>query len=77
MQKTKVTFNSLAREREFTSDNQSVQLVQRYVYLGQLVTGRPNHEKESNKNESERLRQALPSHDWQLIAILEKCSIIA
>ena len=46
MQKTKIMFNSLAREQEFRIANQPLESVKEYVYLGQLLTGDPDHEKE-------------------------------
>ena len=46
MQKTKITFNSLAREQEFRIPCHSLESVKEYVYLDQLLTGDPDHEKE-------------------------------
>ena len=46
MQKTKIMFYSLAREQEFRIASQPLESVKEYVYLGQLLTGDPDHEKE-------------------------------
>ncbi|KAK8757884.1 hypothetical protein V5799_004487 [Amblyomma americanum] len=45
MQKTKVMFNSLAREQQFTIGSESLEMVPEYVYLGQVVTADPDHER--------------------------------
>lgn len=47
MEKKKVMFNSLAREWEFIISSQPVQPAQKYIYLGQLLTGDTDHEKKT------------------------------
>lgn len=34
--------SNMTEEREFTNGNQSLDCIQEYVYLGQLLTGEPN-----------------------------------
>ena len=46
MQKTNIMFSSLARDQEFRIASQPLETVKEYVYLGQLVTGDPDHETE-------------------------------
>lgn len=38
--------NGLAKQKEFTIENDTFESTQEYVYLGQLLMGEPNHKKE-------------------------------
>ena len=46
MQKTKVILNNLGKAQRFEIGGEAVEVVNEYVYLGQVVTPDPNHEAE-------------------------------